>query len=57
MQLQQSPASESQALALQINQLEQTQSQLAMLNDDLTFIKHQLNHIIDSRSELIDSLR
>ncbi len=27
-----------------------------MLNDDLTFIKHQLNHIIDSRSELIDSL-
>lgn len=53
--LQQSPA-DNQALALQVTQLEQTQLQLAALNDDLDFIKHQLNHIIDSRSELIDSL-
>lgn len=53
--LQQSPA-DKQALALQVTQLEQTQLQLAALNDDLDFIKHQLNHIIDSRNELIDSL-
>ena len=46
----------NQALALQVEQLEQTQLQLTVLNDDLAFIKHQLNHIIESRSELIDSL-
>jgi hypothetical protein len=43
-------------LALQVEQLEQTQLQLTILNDDLAFIKHQLNHIIESRSELIESL-
>ena len=55
--MQQDPAfAANQALALQVEQLEQTQLQLTILNDDLAFIKHQLNHIIESRSELIESL-
>lgn len=55
--MQQNPAfADNQALLLQVAQLEQTQLQLGALNDDLAFIKHQLNHIIDSRSELLDSL-
>lgn len=46
----------NQALALNVEQLEKTQLLFASLNDDLGFVKYQLNHIIDSRTELIDSL-
>jgi hypothetical protein len=37
--------------------LQQTQQLFTSLNDDLTHIKHQLNHIIESRSELLVNLQ
>jgi len=48
--------SDNQALLTQLGELAQTQESFAVLNEDLTYIKYQLNHIIESRNELILSL-
>ncbi len=47
----------SSDVALYLQQLQQTQQLFTSLNDDLTHIKHQLNHIIESRSELLVNLQ
>ncbi|MCQ8879137.1 response regulator [Pseudoalteromonas shioyasakiensis] len=46
----------NQELVFHIEQLEQTQTEFSALNNDLSFIKYQLNHIIESRNELVASL-
>eukprot|EP00487_Bulimina_marginata_P006154 TRINITY_DN25364_c0_g1_i1.p1 TRINITY_DN25364_c0_g1~~TRINITY_DN25364_c0_g1_i1.p1 ORF type:complete len:126 (-),score=17.25 TRINITY_DN25364_c0_g1_i1:89-466(-) len=48
--------SDNQTLLTQIDQLAQVQKSFSVLNEDLTYIKYQLNHIIESRNELIISL-
>jgi hypothetical protein len=40
-----------------LQQLKQTQLIFTSLNEDLSFIKFQLKHIIESRSELLASLQ
>ena len=46
----------NQELVFHLEQLEQTQSEFSSLNEELAFIKYQLNHIIESRNELVVSL-
>ncbi|HAU06034.1 MAG TPA: hypothetical protein DCS78_14275 [Pseudoalteromonas shioyasakiensis] len=55
--IEQSGLSGSDEVAFHLQQLKQTQLIFTSLNEDLSFIKFQLKHIIESRSELLASLQ
>lgn len=55
--IEQSGLSGSNEVAFHLQQLKQTQLIFTSLNEDLSFIKFQLKHIIESRSELLASLQ
>ena len=53
----QSNLSSSDEVTFHLQQLEQTKLLFSSLNDDLAFIKYQLKHIIEARSDLLASLQ